>query len=184
MSQNNPTYNGKKWSNALLDRVELADYNKNWPKNFEKEKAKLLHLIPTLNPDQIHHVGSTAVESMKAKPVIDIVIASSKTEVWDNFIEPIEELGYKFWKENPSQNAQFYVKGMPPFGKRRTHHIHVITVKAAKKIIKFRNLLRTYPSIAKEYEQLKESLQERFPTDREAYGYGKSEFIKTALINY
>ncbi len=40
-------------------------------------------------------------------------------------IEPIMSLGYVYWSENPKADRMFFVKGMPPYGERRTHHVHI-----------------------------------------------------------
>jgi GrpB-like predicted nucleotidyltransferase (UPF0157 family) len=76
----------------------------------------------------------------------------------------------------------FFVKGMPPFGARRTHHVHVRLPSDAVAELSFRDLLRMDRAIAREYERLKEALAERHPNDRDAYTDGKAGFVAKALI--
>ena len=78
-------------------------------------------------------------------------------------------------------DQMFFVKGMPPFGSRRTHHVHVRLPDDAARELAFRDLLRAHPALAREYEQLKERLAARYPTDRDAYTAGKTAFITEAL---
>ena len=53
--------------------VELAEYNSNWKKEYEKEE-KLLKEVLGDRIIEIHHIGSTSIEGLKAKPVIDILV--------------------------------------------------------------------------------------------------------------
>ena len=72
----------------------------------------------------------------------------------------------------------FFVKGMPPFGERRTHHVHVFDDAAERKRrIAFRDYLRLHADAAREYAELKRRLAKEFSNDREAYTRGKDEFI-------
>lgn len=77
----------------------------------------------------------------------------------------------------------FFVKGMPPFGDRRTHHVHVRPRADALPILTFRDQLRSHPEFARAYERLKRELAARFRTDREAYTHGKDAFISAVLSN-
>jgi GrpB-like predicted nucleotidyltransferase (UPF0157 family) len=58
----------------------------------------------------------------------------------------------------------FFVKGMPPFGTRRTHHIHVHTPEAAQAVVRFRDYLIAHPDEAVRYGALKRDLAARFTT--------------------
>ena len=63
--------------------VELAEYNSNWKKEYEKEE-KLLKEVLGDRIIEIHHIGSTSIEGLKAKPVIDIlVVINSLDEIND-----------------------------------------------------------------------------------------------------
>jgi GrpB-like predicted nucleotidyltransferase (UPF0157 family) len=75
----------------------------------------------------------------------------------------------------------FFVKGMPPFGTRRTHHVHVRLPRDAEAELAFRDLLRADPALVRRYALLKENLAARFPMDRDAYTEGKSAFVANAL---
>jgi GrpB-like predicted nucleotidyltransferase (UPF0157 family) len=75
----------------------------------------------------------------------------------------------------------FFVKGMPPFGSRRSHHVHVRVPEDAAMELEFRDLLRSGPALRRQYENLKEDLASRHPTERDAYTNGKTAFITKAL---
>jgi GrpB-like predicted nucleotidyltransferase (UPF0157 family) len=169
------------WSNATEDRIAIEPYDLAWPAAFEREADALRQVLPTDVKLTIEHVGSTAVPRLAAKPVIDIVLVVSDRSAWPKLVEPIESLGYVFWADNPDPDRLFFVKGMPPYGGGRTHHVHVRTPEDAAEALLFRDHLRSHPETAAEYEALKRSLASRHPTDREAYTDAKDEFVQKIL---
>jgi len=152
------THNRTEWSNADEDIVEIEPYNPNWPDEFQREGNRLRAALPRDLACSIEHIGSTAVSGLAAKPILDIVIACGERSRWNEFREPIESLEYVFWAENPHPNRMFFVKGMPPFGRRRTHHVHVRLPDDAVLEIAFRDALRAHPELARDYEALKRDL--------------------------
>lgn len=121
---------------------------------------------------------ATAIPGLAAKPIIDIMLIPATDQArWPRLIEPIQTLGYVFWAENPRQDRMFFVKGMPPFGERRTHHIHVRTRSDAETALLFRDHLRRHPEDLARYASLKRDLATRHTTDRDAYTEGKSQFV-------
>jgi len=182
MSPSDVTRDGTRWSNAEEDRVAIADYDPAWPARFAEEAQALREAIAgTARFRRIEHFGSTAVEGLAAKPVIDIMVVSDDREAWPRLVAPIEALGYAFWSDNPRTDRMFFVKGMPPRGDRRTHHVHVRTPEDAADALLFRDYLRARPDEAKRYERLKRKLSERHPTEREAYTDGKEAMISRML---
>jgi len=76
----------------------------------------------------------------------------------------------------------FFVKGMPPYGRRRSHHVHVRTSANTTAELAFRDWLRVHPADAARYAKLKRELVERFSSDREAYTAAKGGFIQEILM--
>jgi GrpB-like predicted nucleotidyltransferase (UPF0157 family) len=175
------TRDDKGWSNAAEDRVELVVPDHSWSQLFDLEAAALRSVLGLPERLRLEHFGSTAVPNLRAKPIIDILLIHPNPHDWPSFIKPLEGLGYVFWAQNPRHDQMFFVKGMPPFGRRRTHHVHVRTPKDAEPELLFRDLLRADRAIAREYERLKQNLAQRYPTDRDAYTSGKTEFVARAL---
>jgi GrpB-like predicted nucleotidyltransferase (UPF0157 family) len=169
------------WSNAQEDRIDLVSPDSSWPEEYEKEAAILAAALSHFDGLRLEHFGSTAIPHLRAKPIIDILLLHPTPARWAELIEPITALGYVYWAENPRKDRMFFVKGMPPYGSRRTHHVHVRLPQDAEAELAFRDLLRGDAALAREYEQLKESLARRYPTDRDAYTDGKSVFIAHAL---
>jgi GrpB-like predicted nucleotidyltransferase (UPF0157 family) len=74
----------------------------------------------------------------------------------------------------------FFVKGMPPYGERRTHHVHITELDGEmwQRRLAFRDYLRSHPEEAGRYAALKHDLATRYPTDRERYTDAKTAYIE------
>lgn len=166
------------------DYVELVAYDPKWPQLAKIEIETLLSKLPANKIIDIQHVGSTAIPGLCAKPIIDIQIAVRSLDEIKLLAVPIlQSMGYQYWAENPDTTRMFFVKGMPPFGEKRTHHVHIFEANSKhwRGRILFRDYLITHPDIAKEYEQLKQELAKQFTHDREQYTDAKSEFVSKVL---
>ncbi len=60
-------------------KITFEKYNPSWKKQFESIKNELMEDIGFLNP-RIEHIGSTSVEGLSAKPIIDIMIGVRSEE--------------------------------------------------------------------------------------------------------
>ncbi|HWA37241.1 MAG TPA: GrpB family protein [Burkholderiales bacterium] len=166
---------------AADDRVELVAPDPSWAARFEAEAAALRRAVRPVDGLRIEHIGSTALANLRAKPIIDILLVHPEPALWPGLVAPITSLGYVFWSDNPRRDRMFFVKGMPPFGTGRTHHVHVRTPEDAVSELAFRDRLRESGALALEYQRLKERLALRFPDDREAYTEGKTQFVARVL---
>jgi GrpB-like predicted nucleotidyltransferase (UPF0157 family) len=163
-----------------MDEIEIVDYDPRWPTMFDEEAALLRAVLHADLIMGIEHFGSTAIPGMAAKPIIDILVAvRSLAAARDTVVEPLQRLGYVFWADNPKTDRMFFVKGMPPYGARRTHHVH-ITEPAGEMWLRliFRDYLKAHPVEAARYERLKRDLAIRHHTDREAYTEAKAAFVE------
>ena len=98
----------------------------------------------------IEHIGSTAVVELSSKPIIDLFIVVPSIEMAQDWIKPLDSLGYVFWDENPDKEHLRFFKGMPPFGDKRTHHVHLVA--ADNETIEHRLLFR---DVIKEHVQIR-----------------------------
>ncbi|WAL62238.1 GrpB family protein [Thermocoleostomius sinensis] len=162
-----------------MDEIEIVDYDPTWPEQYEQEAAKILGVLDRDRIAAIEHVGSTAIPGLAAKPIIDVMVGVHSIEAAQAFVPLLEGLGYVYWSENPHRDRLFFVKGMPPYGARRTHHIHVFEVNSElwQRRLLFRDYLRSHPADKQDYEALKRQLATQFRTDREAYTERKRGFI-------
>ncbi|MBY0545527.1 MAG: GNAT family N-acetyltransferase [Gammaproteobacteria bacterium] len=166
------------------DMIELVPYNPTWPEMAESEIRMLSELLPKGHVLDIQHVGSTAILNMQAKPIIDIQVAVDSLELIKPIaIEHLEKQGYVYWHDNPDLERMFFVKGMLPFGEKRTHHVHIVesTSRHWDGKLRFRDYLRSHSAVANDYCALKIALAKQYPHDREAYTTAKTEFINEVL---
>ena len=160
--------------------IELSAYSEEWPQIAALEINRLYDILPKQHIIDIQHVGSTAIPGMSAKAVIDIQVAvDSLNTIKPIAIKALKELGYEFWDKNPDQERLFFAKGMPPFGEKRTHHVHIFEPSSHhwREKILFRDYLRDNPEERLQYELLKKYLAKQYTYDREQYTTAKTEFI-------
>jgi len=158
--------------------VRIVPYDPAWPERFEEERARLASAIA----DQvvgIHHVGSTAVPGLEAKPVIDILVGVRDLDSSRSCFDRLRELGYVYAPYRIDEMHWF----CKPGPSRRTHHLHLVPVDSARfrEELAFRDYLRAHRDVANEYGALKRKLAQEFRTDREAYTAAKTEFVRAVL---
>jgi GrpB-like predicted nucleotidyltransferase (UPF0157 family) len=159
--------------------VRIAPYDPAWTARFEAERAALTHAIGDWAVGGIHHVGSTAVPGLEAKPVIDILVGVRSLESARACFAPLEALGYLYAPYRDWEQHWF----CKPHPSRRTHHLHLVPTDEARfrDALAFRDYLRIRPDVAAEYGALKRRLAAKFEPDREAYTIAKTEFIRAAV---
>lgn len=162
------------------DEVVLLPYDSGWPKLAAAEIEAIKNTVPCPFLS-IHHLGSTAIPGMAAKPILDIFIGVESMQSADCWTEPLQNLGYVDWPENPNKQHARFFKGMPPFGTARTHHVHIMENEKLKERIAFCEKLRESKNLRNEYAELKTKLVQENPQDREAYTDKKAAFIRRVL---
>jgi len=158
-----------------MRKVEVVSYNLQWPQMFEDEAGKIKSIMNEIIV-QIHHIGSTSIPNMSAKPVIDILIEAQSIEKVDLFNQAMMELGYDPKGENGIPNRRYFSKGEV----NRTHHVHIFQTGNPEimRHLLFRDYLIAHPEDATLYSELKQSLAKQFPQDIEQYIQGKDGLVK------
>ena len=166
-------------SDPADEPVRLVASDPDWPARFESERALLEAAIGDSAVGGIHHVGSTAVPGLEAKPIIDILVGVSDLESSRSCFEPLAELEYLYAPYLADQMHWF----CKPDPRRRTHHLHLVPAGSLRfrDEIAFRDLLRSDQATAAEYLALKRRLAAEFEHDRDGYTDAKAEFIAAAL---
>lgn len=157
-------------------KVEVEKYSATWPDKFLSEKAALKEVLRGIAVN-IHHIGSTAVPDLPAKPIIDILIEVSTLSSLDHRIPGLKALGYESLGEFGIARRRYFRKGCV----KRTHQIHAFEVADphVRRHIAFRDYLAAHPSVARAYAKLKMQLARTFSDDIESYCSGKDQFVKT-----
>lgn len=161
------------------ESIHIVTYDQTWPEKFEKEKELIQTTIGSYITGGIHHVGSTSIPELSAKPIIDIMVGVESLEKAKPCIELLTKIDYQYYPYKPDTMIWF----CKPSPEHRTHHLYLIetTNPEFKARLAFRDYLRNHPQERKEYEELKTQLAEKFTNDREAYTQAKTEFVETIL---
>ncbi len=162
--------------------IILKDNDLIW-KTKAKEIISILKSVFKEKAIDIQHVGSTAINNIKAKPMIDIAVG---IDSFDNLTPIFEEL-YKYGIYNsqsqPIQNDILCALKTDIDSDICISAIHIELYGSTewKNHIYFRDYMNEFQSEAFEYEKLKETLYKKFPNDRDAYSKGKGLFIANIL---
>ncbi|QSA97305.1 GrpB family protein [Methylococcus sp. EFPC2] len=168
--------NGR-WSNHAEDIIDIVPYDRRWVEQFADERRAIRDCVDAAIPLVIEHFGSTAIPGAAAKPIIDIMIGADRRH-WPATIQALKRMAYVHWEDNPDADREFLVKGMPPFGTRRTHHVHINEVSGPLwERLLFRDYLQSHAEDRSAYTDLKVSLAVEYPEDREAYTRGKDALV-------
>lgn len=161
--------------------IEIVAYDPEWPARFEQERVALAGALGDLAMDGIHHVGSTAVPGLDAKPIIDILVGVEGLDASRPAFDLLARLGY-LYAPYLADEMHWFCK---PHPSRRTHHLHLVPVGTQRYSdeLYFCDRLRADPDLARRYANLKRSLAYRFKHDREAYTQAKTTFIDEVLSN-
>ena len=157
--------------------IRIVAYDPSWPDQFIAERSALEEAIGVWATGGIHHVGSSAVPGLDAKPIIDILVGVDSLEASRACFDPLAELGY-LYAPYCAEEMHWFCK---PYPSRRTHHLHLVPTDSRRfrEELAFRDELRASPEVAAEYAALKRRLAELFPRDREAYTEAKADFISS-----
>jgi GrpB-like predicted nucleotidyltransferase (UPF0157 family) len=166
--------------------IEVVDYDPVWIAAFEKEAAILTEVFGQ-RVIEVHHIGSTAVPGLDAKPIIDILVVLDHTDDINSFDRAMEDIGYRVRGECldatiPGTPGRFY------FTKEtngvRSHHVHVYA-KGHWEIrdkLAFRDYLRAHSNKAIAYGELKQRIAALHRFDNIGYMRAKDGFVKSTLL--
>jgi len=126
----------------------------------------------------VHHIGSTAIPGICAKPVIDMLAVVADLTAVDRRTAEMEQLGYEVMGELGIAGRRYFRRD--DSAGRRTHQIHAFGDGSphVTRHLAFRDFMRASPAFADQYGNLKRELAEANPHDMHAYMDGKDSFIK------
>ena len=142
-----------------------------WKEMFNEEKKILQSIFGNV---VIEHVGSTAVEDLLAKPIIDIAVALLKLNI-SKVINKLDNYEIKYHDDE--------ILLIKEENNETNYLIHILDINSDryKNMIKFRDILINNKKIRKEYEKLKKDLKNKYYNNRIEYTKNKEDFIKRIL---
>jgi GrpB-like predicted nucleotidyltransferase (UPF0157 family) len=159
--------------------VVVVPYDPRWPALFEVAAAELRAALGSAIL-AVHHVGSTSVPGLCAKPILDLLVSVGDFQEAKLLVPRLESLGYEFRPDEEIPDRHYFRRRE---GHARTHHLSLAEPGSRhhRVTLAFRDALRGDAALADAYAHLKLRLARRFPRDRPAYLEGKSEFVEDVL---
>ena len=161
----------------MKKHVVVEPYNEEWKSDFIAIRDELDTVLKDIVL-RIEHVGSTSVEGLSAKPVIDVDVVIKDTTVLPDVISALQTIGY-------FHEGDLGIPGREVFkyeGKEhlRKHHLYVCSQDSEelKRHITFRDYLRSNPDAVEEYSKIKEEAANLYPWDIDKYIERKSPIIE------
>ena len=152
--------------------IRLCSHNRCWRSWYDEEHDALLKRLPF--GTRIYHIGSTAIETIWAKPIVDLLIEVNSDEI-SCVDKIITDSGYICM--NVEADRRGYNKGYTENGfAERVFHLHLRIIGDHDELY-FRDYLIAHPDIARDYETLKLSLWKKYEHDRDGYTNAKHAFI-------
>lgn len=165
----------------LREKVTLEPHNPSWKKAFEivSDAFQSIQIKTSL---RLHHIGSTSIPDIHAKPILDVLGEAGSLEELDKSRSSFESLGFT-WKGEYGIPMRRYCVLYDSEQKYGFIHLHVFPKdhdEIARHLF-FRDFLVSHPQRAKEYEALKIGLKETLAHQREKYTESKTNFIRDIL---
>ncbi|MCG3197606.1 MAG: GrpB family protein [Candidatus Omnitrophica bacterium] len=158
-------------------KVIVAPHDPAWACEFETEAQLIRDAVGDLVL-RLHHIGSTAIPGISAKPIIDILMEVRDIDELDSRSSSMQCLGYE-------AKGEFGIPGRRYFRKdsasgERTHQVHAFAAHSPEieRHLAFRDYMITHPEAAQRYSELKQLLAREHSSDIQAYMDGKDAFIK------
>ena len=162
---------------GMMRRVLMVPHDPRWAALYEQEAVLIAEALGD-NLVVSHHIGSTSIPLIHAKPCIDMLIEVVDIEEVDRQAGAMEALGYVGMGEFGLPGRRFFRKDDAQGD--RTHHAHIYGTDSPnwRRHLALRDFMRAHPDLAQEYSNLKQRLAAAHPEDIEAYMDGKDGFIK------
>lgn len=157
--------------------IRVVDYDPDWPVAYSDE-ARNVSKAAGNTLLRIHHIGSTSIPGIKAKPVIDILLEVESVEALDERTMEFQALGYEVMGEFGIPGRRYYRRDND--SGVRTHQIHAFKAGAPDVVrhLAFRDYMRSHPTVASQYGELKARLAKEHSHGMGAYTDGKDSFVK------
>jgi GrpB-like predicted nucleotidyltransferase (UPF0157 family) len=158
--------------------VVVVDYNEEWPRQFEDLRARIWPVVADVAV-RIEHVGSTSVQGLAAKPIIDMTVVVAGRGDVPLTIERLAAIGYRHLGNLDIEDREAF----DHCADLNRHNLYVCpegTIGLVNQLA-VREYLRTRPDAAREYGELKKHLAQLFPNDIDSYVLGKTDFILDML---
>jgi GrpB-like predicted nucleotidyltransferase (UPF0157 family) len=148
-----------------------------WPRLAQEEAERFGRLLGD-NLIQVHHIGSTSIPGIWAKPVLDLAPEVGSLEKLDEMADLLRSQGYEYWGEYGLPGRRFCPR-LDDHGQRLANiHCYASGDPELFRHLAFRDYLRVHPELALEYEREKRRARDLHPGDLVAYNEEKNGWIR------
>lgn len=155
--------------------IALTEHKQSWAAQYREMEARLRVLLAAYRIVRISHIGSTAVDGIWAKDIVDILVELAAAENMEDAAGDLEKMG--FIRMFSSAGRCSFNRGYTEDGfAEKVYHLH-LRYEGDNDELCFRDYLNEHPLIAKEYEALKLKLWKQYEHDRDGYTNAKSAFV-------
>ena len=158
-------------------KYAFSDYDPDWKNQFS-DIQKFLFGVFGNKALAIEHVGSTSIEGMKAKPLIDVLVTVKKLEQFQEQKDSMTEAGYEWGENYIAPNTLLFFRLGSDGEKLENIHICEKGSDKERQFVVMRDFLRAHPQKVKEYSDLKEANVLLYPNDYPAYRAAKAPFLQ------
>jgi GrpB-like predicted nucleotidyltransferase (UPF0157 family) len=146
-----------------MQRISLVPYDHGWSEEFARELTSTAEAMGDALT-AVHHIGSTAIPGIHAKPIIDMLAVVPNLSLLDARTPRVQALGYEALGEFGIEGRRYFRKS--DGAGNRTHHIHAFAIGSPQieRHLAFRDFMRAHPEHAQQYDALKRRLAESIRT--------------------
>lgn len=161
---------------ASPSRYTFVPYSTDWPAEFERESERLRGLLGDALVT-VHHIGSTSVPGLAAKPIIDVLPCVTSLEAVEAATPRLAAAGYRAWGAYGLPGRRYFTRDRDGW---RTHNVHIYRVddRDVTRHLAFAAFLRHHPDVRDAYAAVKRDAYARHPADIAAYADAKDAWIK------
>lgn len=157
-------------------KVEIVPYSVAWPGIALRELERLCGARGSVF-DVVHHIGSTAVPGLAAKPILDLMAVAADVCHFDEAVPVLERLGYRGWGELGISGRRYFTQDLEGVGRVVQLHCFAEGSPHIERHLAFRDYLRAHPDVASAYQGEKERCACLHADDSHAYSDCKADWI-------
>lgn len=157
-------------------RVEIVSSSQDWPESARREIERLTDALGSVLYG-VHHIGSTAVPGLAAKPIFDFMPVAADMSLIDDAMAVLEQLGYRGWGELGIPGRRYFTRDTESGARVAQLHCFPHDSPHVERHLAFRNYLRAHYDIASAYQSEKLRCSALHPGDSHAYSDCKAGWI-------